>query len=113
MEEPPTSEPDSELSEGERAAALEAATESPVSIEHLRGERIRDLREARSLRKWYARWFLGILAGQLIAVYLLFVLVGSEVLEIAPRTLEILIGGTLAETFGIVFVIVRYLFSWV
>jgi len=103
------------LTEQERTAAIEAAESrrGVRQIGSLTDEDIRDRRIARGLRRKFAWAFFYILVGQLLVVYGIFVFVGLGFLDVEPRTLEILTGGTLAETFGIVLVIVRYLFSWV
>jgi hypothetical protein len=63
------------------------------------------------LKKLYATRFLWILSVQLIAMNGVFVAVGLEKLEFSDIVLNLFMGGTLAEVFGVVFVITRYLFS--
>lgn len=64
------------------------------------------------LKKLYAYWFIGILIGQLLVMNGIFVLVGLDMLRFSePTHLNLFMGGTLAEVFGVVFVITRYLFS--
>ena len=64
------------------------------------------------LKKLYAYWFIGILIGQLLIMNSIFVAVGLSWLNfIEPTHLNLFMGGTLAEVFGVVYVITRYLFS--
>lgn len=64
------------------------------------------------LKKIYAYSMIVILAAQLIIMNIVFVLVGVGILKYNdPAHLKMFMGGTLAEVFGIVLVITRYLFS--
>ncbi len=64
------------------------------------------------LKKKYADWFIGILIVQLLIMNVVFILTGANVLTwIDPWYLRLYMSGTLAEVFGVVFVITRYLFS--
>lgn len=64
------------------------------------------------LKKIYAYWFIGILIGQLLAMNLVFIAVGLNVLAFKESShLNLFMGGTLTEVFGVVYVITRYLFS--
>lgn len=64
------------------------------------------------LKKLYARWFIGILIGQLLIMSAVFVAVGLGRLYYEDESaLRLYMGGTLTEVFGVVFVITRYLFS--
>lgn len=64
------------------------------------------------LKRLYAYWFIGILIGQLFVMNLVFILAGVDVLKYEhPTYLNLYMGGTLAEVFGVVLVITRYLFS--
>lgn len=70
-----------------------------------------DLRTDTQLKRHYAYWFIGILIAQLLIMNLIFILVGVGKLTFADYVLHLYMGGTLAEVFGVVFVITRYLFS--
>ena len=70
-----------------------------------------DKRVDTHLKRMYAYWFIGILIGQLLCMNGIVVSVGLGWLKISDATLDIFMGGTLAEVFGVVFVITRYLFS--
>jgi hypothetical protein len=64
------------------------------------------------LKKIYAYWFISILISQLVAMNLVFVAVGRNLLSFSePSHLNLFMGGTLTEVFGVVYVITRYLFS--
>ncbi len=69
-----------------------------------------DLKTDTRLKKHYARWFIGILIVQLAVMNLIFVCVGLDKLKFTDYVLHLYMGGTLAEVFGIVYVITRYLF---
>lgn len=62
------------------------------------------------LKRLYAVWFIGILIGQLVLMNLVFIGVGVGCLSFHEYALHLYMGGTLAEVFGIVFVITKYLF---
>lgn len=65
-----------------------------------------------TLKLVYAIGFILILIGQLYFMNYIFYLVGIGGLEYkGPDDLKIFMSGTLAEVFGVVFVITRYLFS--
>lgn len=65
-----------------------------------------------SLKKLYARGFIGILVIQLLAMNVIFIAAGLDKLHFQdPTHLNLFMGGTLAEVFGVVLVIARYLFS--
>jgi len=64
------------------------------------------------LKKRYANWFIWILIGQLAAMNAIFIATGIDYLHFQdPTHLNLFMGGTLAEVFGVVLVITRYLFS--
>lgn len=69
-----------------------------------------DLKTDTNLKKIYATWFIGILIGQLLIMNAIFVAVGYGCLTFESGVLKLYMGGTLAEVFGIVIVITRYLF---
>lgn len=97
-----------------KAANGEGDADTPRQLTSLDDERKRaetdDLRTDTRLRKHYARWFIGILIGQLVLMNVIFVCVGVGVLKFTDYALHLYMGGTLAEVFGIVYVITRYLF---
>lgn len=70
-----------------------------------------DLKQDTSLKRLYANWFVGILAGQLLVMNCVFVAVGIGCLKFSEPVLQMYMAGTLAEVFGVVYVITRYLFS--
>lgn len=64
------------------------------------------------LKKLYAKRFIWILVGQLAVMNVVFIAVGMKWLDFdEPMHLDLFMGGTLAEVFGVVFVITKYLFS--
>jgi hypothetical protein len=76
-----------------------------------RAAHVKDIETDIELKKMYAHWFIWILIGQLFVMNLVFVSVGAGWLQYENLTLQIYMSGTLAEVFGVVFVITRYLFS--
>lgn len=64
-----------------------------------------------ALKKLYAYWFIAILLGQLALMNLVFIGVGFGWLKFQEYALHLYMGGTLAEVFGVVFVITKYLFN--
>lgn len=71
-----------------------------------------DKRADTGLKKIYAVWMLVILGVQLILLNAIFILVGYHVLVFDDTSyLKMFMGGTLAEVFGVVLVITKYLFS--
>jgi hypothetical protein len=70
-----------------------------------------DLRQDTKLKRLYAYWFIGILAVQLLLMNGVFVAVGIGCLKFSEPVLQMYMAGTLAEVFGVVYVITRYLFS--
>ncbi len=109
-----------ELSDVDSQRILDVAREtnakrySSSSLNELELDQKRvDIENGRSdikLKKLYAEGFLNILRVQLITMNLVFVAVGFQWLKLAETTINIFMTGTLAEVFGVVFVITRYLF---
>lgn len=64
----------------------------------------------RELKRMYARWFIGILIGQLLLMNAVFLGAGIGCLTFEEWTLRIYMAGTLTEVFAVVFVITKYLF---
>jgi len=82
-----------------------------ASIEEQIGkQKVLDKETDRELRRMYAKWMLGILIGQLLLMNLIFALAGWGTLKFTETTLEIYMGGTLAEVFAIVAIVSKYLF---
>jgi len=74
-------------------------------------EIVEDRRSDRQLRQRYATWFMWILVSQLLVMNAVFILLGLGKLEYRNRWIvEIYIGATVAEVFGVVIVITRGLF---
>lgn len=72
---------------------------------------IDDQRADTSLKVLYAKRFIWILVGQLLLLNAVFIGVGLGCLQFSePMHLNLFMGGTLAEVFGAVFVITKYLF---
>ena len=63
------------------------------------------------LKSTYAVILIGILAVQLIALLIIFILKGCNVLNYSDSTFNIFISGGIAEVFVLVRVIVKYLFK--
>jgi hypothetical protein len=74
--------------------------------------KVKDQLADTELKKRYANWFIWILIGQLVAMNAIFIATGIDYLHFQdPTHLNLFMGGTLAEVFGVVLVITRYLFS--
>ncbi len=73
-------------------------------------EKVADSQADRELKKTYAFWFLWILIGQLIIMNGIFIAVGFGLLQFEEWPLNLYMGGTLAEVFGVIFVITKNLF---
>lgn len=90
---------------------LESDSSRLQEEDFLRVEDVEDRRSDRGLKESYARWFIAILIGQLVAMNVIFVLVGVEKLAFADEwVLRLFMSGTLAEVFGVIYVIAKYLF---
>lgn len=63
------------------------------------------------LRETYAKILIGILSVELVALIVIFVLKGAEVLNYSDTTFNIFVSGGIAEVFILVKVIVEYLFK--
>lgn len=72
---------------------------------------VADMLADTELKKLYARRFIWILVGQLLAMNAIFIAVGLEMLKYSDFVINLFMGGTLAEVFGVVLVITKYLFS--
>ncbi|WON77015.1 hypothetical protein [Serratia sp. UGAL515B_01] len=71
----------------------------------------KDLKTDIKLKKLFAKWFIGILIGQLFVMNGIFIFIGAGLLHFSDFVINLFMGGTLAEVFGIVLVMARYLFS--
>ena len=63
------------------------------------------------LKKTYGKWFLIILACQLLIMNGVFIADGLGWLNFKDLTLQLYMGGTLTEVFGLVLVVTKYLFK--
>ena len=73
-------------------------------------QKFKDSETDRDLRKKYANTLIWILIFQLVVMNIIFCLVGVGRLSYEEWSLNLYMGGTLAEVFGCVFLILRYLF---
>lgn len=95
-----------------RQSIAENKTQQLTQLDPVTAAKVKDQETDTSLKKLYAIWFIGILIGQLVVMNLIFIAVGLSLLNfIEPTHLNLFMGGTLAEVFGVVYVITRYLFS--
>lgn len=95
-----------------REALLAHEANAITKLDPLTEAKVDDQKTDTKLKKLYAQWLVGILAIQLVAMNVVFFLVGFNVLKFEdPRHLSLFMGGTLSEVFGVVFVITKYLFS--
>lgn len=81
------------------------------NIDHYIEENKNDKRVDTELKKMYAHGFIKILIIQLLFMNGIIIASGLEILKISDTTLDVFMTGTLAEVFGVVLVITRYLFS--
>ncbi|EAW1173078.1 hypothetical protein S922_15905 [Salmonella enterica subsp. enterica] len=71
----------------------------------------KDFEEEIKLKKFYGFWFLVILACKLLIMNGVFILDGLKWVAFDPLTLQLYMGGTLTEVFGLVLVVTKYLFK--
>ncbi|WP_213322418.1 hypothetical protein [Klebsiella aerogenes] len=79
--------------------------------EHRKQLNNRDFKAEIKLKKSYGKWFLIILAVQLAVMNLVFIADGLKWLNFEALTLQLYMGGTLTEVFGLVLVVTKYLFK--
>lgn len=72
---------------------------------------VKNIDEDQELRKRYATILIAILAIELVALILIFVLKGLDILHYSDTTFNIFITGGIAEVFILVRIIVKYLFK--
>ena len=100
------------LSMAVRASLAEPSAHELTKLDDMHQAAVDDRKTDTKLKKIYAYWFIGILIGQLLLMNAVFAAVGLKWLEFAdPSHLNLFMGGTLSEVFGVVLVITRYLFS--
>ncbi len=115
------------ISETLKQAARQAGGESPsgcfpsaTTLTHLNSDdpavihqraQTKDLKTDTKLKKMFARWFIGILIGQLLVMNAVFILIGAGKLLFNDLVINLFMCGTMAEVFGIVAVMAHYLFS--
>lgn len=105
--------PDQGGNKGSLASLIKQKISDPNSatpLDPLTQEQINDLQQDRELRKLYAKWFIWILIGQLAVMNLVLVGAGIGYLAFEKWLLDLYMGGTLLEVFGIVLVITKNLF---
>ena len=105
---------DSELSKAVFKALGKAEKDPNSEIPSLNPVEQADLDDKKtdtSLKKLYAYWFIGILIGQLVILNAVFVCIGIGLLKYSDFVINLFLGGTLLEVFGVVLVITKYLFS--
>ncbi|MGL5370826.1 MAG: hypothetical protein ACRDBF_07345 [Plesiomonas shigelloides] len=88
----------------------------PVEVSALDTERTRldnvDFEAEILLKKAYGKYFLIILATQLLIMNIVFISVGFEWIKFPDTlTLQLYMGGTMTEVFGLVLVVTKYLFK--
>lgn len=86
------------------------ASHQITQLDPERKERIADKQSDRDLKRRYAKYFLFILAGQLVVMNSVFMAHGFGWLDYDKYVLHLYMGGTLLEIFGVVLVITRSLF---
>lgn len=95
-----------------KKSIISLSAEIKESIDPFQQAKLDDHKADTELKKKYANWFIWILLGQLLVMNIVFVAVGRYWLIFIERSyLQIYMSGTLAEVFGIVFLITKSLFS--
>lgn len=102
-----------------KSAAIHVGRDSPIVMQvgaldpeqHRKQLNNSDFEAEIALKKSYGKWFLIILAVQLGIMNGVFISVGFEWLKFDPLTLQLYMGGTLTEVFGLVLVVTKYLFK--
>lgn len=79
-----------------------------IAQKHINNE---NLKTDINLKKQFACWFIRILIVQLFVMNGIFFCMGIGWLTFSDLTIQIYMGGTLTEVFGIVLIMCRYLFS--
>ncbi|EAQ4377918.1 hypothetical protein R5S71_003810 [Salmonella enterica] len=97
-------------SEFPEAKTLSYMNDEDPAHAHLRAK-TRDLEADTELKKTFATSFIRVLKIQLILMNIIFVFIGFKWLEFGDLVVNLFMTGTLAEVFGIVMVMTRYLFS--
>lgn len=112
-EHPPTSASLASVIAAVRRAALQKDTAVEITaLDPFKQAQVKDQETDTDLKRLYGKGFIILLALQLVAMNGVFVSVGFGWLKFSdPNHLSLFMGGTLAEVFGIVFVITKYLFS--
>lgn len=87
-----------------------ADTNVTTKADPLTTQKVKDAESDRLLKEKYAKYFILILVVQLLIMNYVFIFAGLKVLEFEKWTLDLYMGGTLAEVFGIVLVITKNLF---
>ncbi len=70
-----------------------------------------NIEKDREMRQIYAKILVGILIGDLIALIVIFILVGCNVLKYSDFAFNLFITGGIAEVFVLVKIIIEYLFK--
>ena len=96
------------LSEQLRIALQDKAKTKPA--DPLLHEKVENLKADRELKRSYAKRFIFILVGQLFIMNIAFFCVGLDWIQFDKWSLNLYMGGTLAEVFGVILVITKNLF---
>ena len=86
------------------------STKPSQHLDTLNKEAVKNLQSDRQLKEKYAQWFIKILMVQLAVMNLIILLAGFKWVAYDTWMLQLYMGGTLAEVFGIVLVITTNLF---
>jgi hypothetical protein len=97
------------LKKAEQDPSAEISTMPPMDPE--KQAVVEDKRADTELKRFYAYRFIWILIGQLVVLNLVFIAIGLGFLKYSDFVINLFLGGTLLEVFGVVLVITKYLFS--
>lgn len=64
----------------------------------------------RKMRKMYANWLMGVMSVQVVAINVIFVLIGCGVLKFEQWTANTFLTATFAEITALILLVVKYLF---
>ena len=97
------------LKKAEQDPSAEISTMPPM--DPVTRAAVNDQETDTELKKVYAYRFIWILIGQLVVLNLVFIAIGLGYLKYSDFVINLFLGGTLLEVFGVVLVITKYLFS--
>jgi len=105
--------PDKKAKIDKLISEIETSISDPSKTHHINAleyQEAQNIESDRELKQLYAYWFIGILIGQLLVMNYVFIGVGKGCFVFSDNVLQLYMGGTLLEVFGVVVVITSNLF---